>query len=239
MPNWVRTYVTVNGPQASLLAFKSKAAGHISPDGATQALSFESFIPMPASLLVEHSSDGKLGLEVFHGGDISRHLLAKHTIEAGVFDREGLMLWTDLTQPDARVTGKAWHDNIAEHGFATWYGWSVANWGTKWDASDSALHAETPSELKYVFDTAWSPAEPVLFAMTEQFPELTFTAQFDEESGEFYYEVVWESGERVSETQLERESCGDEDEDKREGDGLVAEEDLISADITTAKGEGK
>lgn len=56
-------------------------------------------------------------------------------------------------------------DNIAKHGFASWYDWRVHNWGTKWDASDCNVDRFTPEPGKFSanfhFDSAWSP--PIAF----------------------------------------------------------------------------
>lgn len=95
-------------------------------------------------------------------------------------------------------------------------------WGTKWDACDPdcggiAKEGKTFC-LFYTFNTAWSPAEPVLLAMSEQHPGLTFTASFEEEGGLFdTYEAEWKAGEKVREEILESH---EDDEDEEEEDDL-------------------
>ncbi len=64
-----------------------------------------------------------------------------------------------------------------------WYNWNNTHWGTKWDAYDVQLQIDTSLRLQYTFTTAWSVAAPVLTAMTEQFPELTFSLFYEEEQG--------------------------------------------------------
>ena len=55
--------------------------------------------------------------------------------------------------------------NLEKYGFANWYDWNVANWGTKWDSSgegfDSVGLTEGDTEVTLTFDTAWSP--PIAF----------------------------------------------------------------------------
>ena len=57
--------------------------------------------------------------------------------------------------------------NIAEHGYANWYDFCVAKWGTKWDveAYDTVDKADTVS---FGFDSAWSPPIGIYEAMVEQ-----------------------------------------------------------------------
>lgn len=57
-------------------------------------------------------------------------------------------------------------NNIAKHGFASWYDWRVNNWGTKWDVSDCHVDRFNQEEsgkatANFHFDSAWSP--PIAF----------------------------------------------------------------------------
>ena len=48
--------------------------------------------------------------------------------------------------------------NIAKHGYANWYDWCVANWGTKWDIGADGMEADDiPGGLMLTFESAWSP----------------------------------------------------------------------------------
>ena len=77
----------------------------------------------------------------------------------------------------------------------SWYDWNITNWGTKWDIAvtdtekypDTELYDEEPNGdnlvLVYKFQTAWSPAIPVLIKLSEQYPELLLTLDYEEENG--------------------------------------------------------
>lgn len=53
--------------------------------------------------------------------------------------------------------------NIIDYGYATWYEWSVATWGCKWDCSYTDVDGE------YIcFQTPWSPALPVVQELARQ-----------------------------------------------------------------------
>lgn len=60
------------------------------------------------------------------------------------------------------------------------YEWCCNNWGTKWGICHAEIVEETDKNMIYTFDTAWSPAIPVIRKMAEMFPELRFYY--------FYYE---------------------------------------------------
>jgi hypothetical protein len=57
---------------------------------------------------------------------------------------------------DAKVA-----NNMEKYGYATWYDWRVAEWGTKWDVGREAKYDEpvevTGNSFSVGFDSAWSP----------------------------------------------------------------------------------
>lgn len=65
-----------------------------------------------------------------------------------------------------------------------WYNWNISNWGTKWDASNAQLDTSSSSTiLVYHYDTAWSPALPVLVKLSATFPNTSIFTRFIEEQG--------------------------------------------------------
>jgi hypothetical protein len=60
--------------------------------------------------------------------------------------------------------GNAYINNILDYGYDTWYDWSCAKWGTKWNAYDTHF-GEDNSIME--FDTAWSCPIPVLDKLAE------------------------------------------------------------------------
>ena len=48
--------------------------------------------------------------------------------------------------------------NIKYFGYANWYDFAVAEWGTKWDiGGDGTIERENDNELSMTFESAWSP----------------------------------------------------------------------------------
>ena len=105
-----------------------------------------------------------------------------------------------------------------------WYNWNVANWGTKWNCGE-VWHDRTTEEItevgrtSYNFDTAWSPAEPVVAALAEQFPTLSITHRYCEGGMGFAGEVEYANGAEAD----RKEYNGDTD--KFPDDAWIANED--------------
>ena len=71
--------------------------------------------------------------------------------------------------------------NIKKFGHANWYDWRLANWGTKWDASEVCFTEEDDTCATIRFDTAWSPPTELLQWYAEQNPDVIFVNTYDEE----------------------------------------------------------
>jgi len=78
--------------------------------------------------------------------------------------------------------GRIYVDNYKKYGATTWYDWACANWGTKWNASDtmtmtvepptqnegSDVEPEDREKLEISFSTAWAPPTRWLEALAEK-----------------------------------------------------------------------
>ena len=86
-----------------------------------------------------------------------------------------------------------------------WYAWNVRNWGCKWDVAvndgeeypETELYDEDDTSLGYHFQTAWGVADHALIKLTEQYPNLKFRLNFQEETG-WGGEWVFENGEYLT-----------------------------------------
>jgi len=59
--------------------------------------------------------------------------------------------------------------NFAKWGHTDWYGWRVANWGTKWDIGGADCSVEvTEQGLTLSFDSAWSPPVEAYSTLVDQ-----------------------------------------------------------------------
>ena len=51
--------------------------------------------------------------------------------------------------------------NIKYFGYANWYDFAVAEWGTKWDVSEPQYTENKDGSVTIWFDTAWAPPMPI------------------------------------------------------------------------------
>lgn len=189
MPNHVTNRVVVTGPSAAIAAFRAAfLVEDVEADEGGQEHRFTRFdfnriIPRPKILdETESGSSVNTGLlvlgcpEIMKDGfgnpsleaEVARHLDFPWVKEAGVTDYEGLK--TLLTERDPACIAKA---EIAiraheECGHASWYSWSISNWGTKWNAYSFEVIDEDEGRFEFRFDTAWSPPEPVFAALADR-----------------------------------------------------------------------
>jgi len=76
--------------------------------------------------------------------------------------------------------GKKERQECADKGIPNWYDWNIKNWGTKWNSCDVFIENETIR-----FDTAWATPLPVIAALSENFPNISFYMVYaDEDIGQ-------------------------------------------------------
>ena len=81
------------------------------------------------------------------------------------------------------------------------YHWKLLHWGTKWDVYDCNLTKNTigftpdSKEIRFNFDTAWSPPIPWFTEAVSRFPMLHFTLHYEEPGMNFAGDVYGSDGE--------------------------------------------
>lgn len=99
-------------------------------------------------------------------------------------DGEKFTHWREHFVDDSRVLVGVKQEELdrwkAEYGHADWYSWSIANWGTKWNANEPILTARCAESIAYTFSTAWSPPLPIIEALAERFPKLKLSLKYYE-----------------------------------------------------------
>lgn len=69
--------------------------------------------------------------------------------------------------------------NYIKYGSASWYNWSIENWGTKWNSYSNEIR-----DNKILFQTAWSCPLKIFIKLHELYPDLDFEFWYsDEDSG--------------------------------------------------------
>ena len=88
------------------------------------------------------------------------------------------------------------------------YAWCIRRWDTKWGCYDVELSIDEPTELLYIFDSAWSPPSSVVIEMGRLFSELKFELYFEEPGDDFEGDLVIENGKVIKdETRKYKHFC--------------------------------
>lgn len=189
MPNHVTHRVVVTGPSAAIARFRAAFLVEVTerdPDGTEHPYTmfdFNILVPMP-ELIAETESgaavqdgllvlgrtdirDGFASTASLHEG-IERYLAYPWVQAAGVRDVDGLK--SLLIGRNPTCVGKARRAIKAYelYGHASWYGWSIENWGTKWNSYSYRAVRESDDRFEFIFDTAWSTPEPIFEALADR-----------------------------------------------------------------------
>ena len=129
----------------------------------------------------------------------------------------------ELVEQTANFTDKP--DMIAKYGYSDWYGWRMANWGTKWDvyedramwmspdgttgtgdlSMDTESLDEDAGEIKISFLSAWGPPTEGIQKISGLWPNLYFTIVYVEAGNGFAGTDNYKAGEMISRVQGEVE----------------------------------
>ena len=108
----------------------------------------------------------------------------------------------DTTSP-TKMTNE---ELIKKYGYGNWYSWRCANWGVKWDASESTFYEED-GYIEIEYETPWGPPVEFWKKFTKQFPEISVEGVFADEfigqnpTGRFFSERGSTSYEQGNEDQ--------------------------------------
>jgi hypothetical protein len=75
--------------------------------------------------------------------------------------------------------------NKAKHGYAHWYDWQIAKWGTKWDARVEDFDDSDPEETYVYFETPWGAPIEFFQYFSEKYPDARYEDEYDEEGMQF------------------------------------------------------
>lgn len=158
MPNWCENDLYVYGEKSELEKFK-EAVGGADRHGEEKLICEDKIIPYP-----EH----------FRLLDMANPLII------GKVEEEASDKRLQLTEEQEESLKQAGYD-LTKDGFNQGgHEWCVENWGTKWGFAKVELEEERDDELKYTFDTAWSPPLPLVKKMGEMFPKLKLDLRYFE-----------------------------------------------------------
>jgi hypothetical protein len=184
MPNHVRNRLIIQADESLVAKILDHLRGEPEEDGSPRHIDFNKIIPLPEAMMIDEGSNGDMGLAIL-----------QRTGFAGMTYKDVKKRFDELEPEDknARLKlGQQYSDNEKKYGHRSWYNWSIANWGTKWNAYNHSKPA--PNEIW--FDTAWSCVHSLVRRLSQMFPEAVFWYTFaDEDTGSNCGEIVLQNGE--------------------------------------------
>jgi Ferredoxin-like domain in Api92-like protein len=185
MPNHVTQQLSIHGADAP------KVIERIA--GTESTFDFNKVIPMPQELNIAESSDGLMGLAAI-SGRCDEYLSYQWVIEMGIRTPAEFAAYLERERPLSIELGRKYLSNQQRFGHATWYEWCTENWGTKWNAYSVSAPELLSDRATIQFDTAWSPAIPVIVRLSAQFPSVELTLRYFDEGWNFAGEAFFEAG---------------------------------------------
>ncbi len=88
-----------------------------------------------------------------------------------------------------------------DYEYTDWYGWRLANWGTKWDLNPDSMCLnemivqDDNASFSISYDTAWSPINEFWLKVSEMFPNVRIDNRYFEEGCNFIGQTIFEGGE--------------------------------------------
>lgn len=88
--------------------------------------------------------------------------------------------------PAEYADGEQYAANIRQYGHASWYGWHIQHWGTKWNACSVEVVEEEGGCIQVRFDTAWSSPVPIFEQIPKVYPglEVEVCVEYEGEDGQ-------------------------------------------------------
>lgn len=91
-------------------------------------------------------------------------------------------------------------DTVARYGKNNWRDWSIANWGTKWNAYRFDDNPDHYSDNKITFATANKAPAPIMQKLSEMYPDITMRHLWaDDNVGHNCGERVYKAGSVIEE----------------------------------------
>lgn len=205
MPNWVRNKLKIIGNNYkeiinNITTYKNGSIG--------LQLDFEKIIPMPECIKnTEASSMSHKCMELFINSikrtpDFQKYiavLVANKSKYVSLSKKQQEEIFNHLldcyerfkTREDVLAYGKQCFDNLINYGVVDWYEWSIKNWGTKWNASETEIN-----DNEIIFETPWDPVPDIIKKLSKDYPNVRFECSYaDEQVCVYCGEMAFENGE--------------------------------------------
>lgn len=200
MPNWCEQDLRVEGSRDALIAFRDEFW-----TSEEKPLDDQKIMPMPEELEIPAPATMSDPYKAYYGNWRDTRA-AKH--DGGTTRKEVIELVEqhfDEKRRDAVLDGmspKQYADrvrsNVKKYGFADWYEWANAKWGTKWGICDCHMEDDVgeveEGELFYSFTSAWTPAVGLMKEASRKHPDVTLILTYFEAGVGVNGRMVFQAG---------------------------------------------
>lgn len=233
MPNHIsnRLVVTANSNEEITLFLDAIESEEMEHDKCL-VIDFNKIIPMPEELRnTSASSDTDNGIYYYLVQSNQRDML-KHLLYCPEFySMDRFKTYSQNKLNELYAIGEKYVALYRKYGSKDWYDWSLANWGSKWNAYETYLEYIDECTVIIYFQTAWSGVPAIVEELTALYPALTFEYVYADEDmgyncgkgwgedGDFSFRLLDGGSDEAMETYI---LCWNEDEDNfyKDDDGV-------------------
>jgi len=224
MPNHTTVLLKMHGPEDAIRNFVILANGSWPEAGEPGNLEFQNLYPMPQELEGTTAPPAvvtQAEIDARRARDDATHAPASSLDNNSHIHSYG-------------ITQETYDRLISTYGYADWYSWRVANWGTKWGAYEVGewhidINGSGYLNAMVGFQTAWAPPDAFLLNVSKNYPGVQFHMSHSDEGGSFlgWMEIV----EGVVINQLELDWHSLEGMQLRKELGVLDLEDMNKYDV--------
>lgn len=214
MPNWTTNAMVCTKEDAAKILVPNPET--YSSESCAYIIDFNEFIEMPDSLqqisgtitrdaidYVQGNLDDSRVEQTYLNRNIDESKILGEDDNGRFFEDDGLMTMPKFhldgkdyvieTLEQFKKLGEIYLDNIDKYGADTWYDWSIANWGVKWNACDVFTYYIGKYAL-IIFSTPWGTvSENLLHEMTKYFDsDFIFEYVYEDEQNTVYTAGNWD-----------------------------------------------
>ena len=184
MANYYQSSLTLRGERETM----EKIFDSIKDEESKRVIDFDKVIPMPEELSIESNPSAETIIVLL--------MRQAHFLFFGPKDaRERYERWPDDLKEKAEELAKKYLMNIAKYDYPNWYSWHIAKWGTKWNSIEGYGTQRREGDTIY-FETANGFCEPVIEALSKQYPDVEFIYEAaDEDIGSNTIKGTYKNGE--------------------------------------------
>jgi hypothetical protein len=155
--------------------------------GEDEVIDFNKIVPMPKEIMETESSTSVDDALAYYLKMNNKEEEIKNFNKfrfSSFYPQEKIDKMSEQEKADLLNVGERYYNIFKTYGYLNWYDWSLANWGTKWNAYESCMNEPTEKSVTIYFQTAWSGVPMLVSMLVEKFPNLGFQYKFaDEDRG--------------------------------------------------------